>query len=200
MFDLRFVEGELLFFTRDEGLLRRRRRTVHFAIDLGDLFHSRLSGYGYQFGVLAQSLCLRILDDLLAVFADDSVHAVVHYLHGQDRPEPLEEESRLLRLLLSDAIEHQWAEVRVAPTLSLSELRDVQRKQYLLVFAGDNAAHWQRQLESARAEESVHGLVVQVGPGPEHGAGNLWRLPPEGLAIDELTRIKDQLVQHTVGG
>jgi len=58
LFDMRYVDGELLYYLRDEGTMRRRRRTIHFIIDPDDLHFYQYPGSPGQNGILAQALGL----------------------------------------------------------------------------------------------------------------------------------------------
>src|SRR5690349_22712781 len=59
LFDMRYVEGELLYYTRDESLVVRRRRRVTFAL-LPGLTEARVkdAGLRWQRGVLVLGLVL----------------------------------------------------------------------------------------------------------------------------------------------
>ena len=64
---MRYIEGELLYYKRDSGLLRRKRRLVNIIFDLCDIFAHKAMGYDWQFSVLVQGLALRIIEDLFHI-------------------------------------------------------------------------------------------------------------------------------------
>ncbi len=179
VFDVRYLEGELLYYMRDEGSLRRKRRTVHLIFDLGEAFEWKSPGWDYQFSVLSQGLGLRLLNDLFEVFEHDSVHACFHYLRGGVDSAFLRAEIDLMRLLLDDAVRHGWVEFHEAEDLDLDALRDPKRKVYALAISAGRAEHWQGRWDAeADQQPKIHGAVVHVSSTPDVAA-----LEPNDLAL-----------------
>jgi len=85
LFDLRFVENEILYYLRDSGSLRRKRRTIHFIVDIAPILNTKALAYSHQFGTLVQGLIIRIITDLSALFSADSLRFHIHYLSPSDR-------------------------------------------------------------------------------------------------------------------
>lgn len=78
LFSLRYVEGELLFYTRDEGQLLRRSRAVHLFLDLSEDYDFHYPGQPARLSVLLKAFLNRFLDDLFSVFETDSLRVIVH--------------------------------------------------------------------------------------------------------------------------
>jgi hypothetical protein len=146
LFDVRFAEGELLFYTRDETLHVRERRVVTFAL-LPDLVHARFKDEAIRFQRLVYALglvlCLaRRLVEWLS--AEELLIRIV----GLDGPgdegrgdAPLAAELDLSRLLLGEWIEKGVAEVARAADLDavLASAVDASRRarsDLVLVTAG----------------------------------------------------------------
>ena len=193
LFDLRYVEGELMFYLRDEGLLRRRRRTIHLIIDLGEFFHLRSPGYDYQFAILVQGIILRLVRDLTAVFSNDAVQLEIHYLYRSNR-EPVEQEMQLLVLLLDDEVQHGNVVFHLSEACELDELERRKRKPYAVIFAAETADDWIEQLQAA-SEQNLTGLVVSVAA---EQTGSL-DLPLDGLEFEQIVQLRDNIVQELVG-
>lgn len=167
LFNLRYVEGELLFYLRDSGVLRRKRRTIHLILDLGPLFHVKSPSQEYQFSILAQGFCLRLLRDLNSLFAADSLHFVFHYL-PTGQPAELREETAILQLLLDDYVRHGWVEFHQIDTakVDLASLIDPRRKTYAVVLASAaSATSWRAQFAAAAdAGLLLHPALVVLEP------------------------------------
>lgn len=196
LFDLRFVENELLFYLRDSGNLRRKRRTIHFVFDLGELITTKAIGYDYQYSVLLHGLALRFIDDLFALFELDSLRFKFHHLVDQASAEFLDGERGLLKTVLADYLRHGWVDFSTCMELELPNLPDPKRKTYAIVFASpERISFWQQQQEAATAEElPVTVALCQVGPnqaGPTD-------LPASGLDLTEIRARKDEMLKALV--
>lgn len=197
VFDVRYLEGELLYYMRDEGSLRRKRRTIHFILDLGSMFEWKSRSWDYQFAVLTQGLCLRLLLDLFALFEHDSVHATFSYISRDVDPEWLDGEIQLLRLLLDDSVRHGWVTLQRIENVDLDKLRDAKRKSYALVLAAQNAADWQRRLDAQEEHrQPIRGVVVGVG-GDEAAANDLL-LERNGMSWRELAALRSRILAALV--
>jgi hypothetical protein len=161
LFELRHIEGELLYYMRDEGQLRRKRRVIHFIIDLADAFQAKSRGHDYQFSILIQALFLRVFKDLAKVFERDSVVARFHYIQGGADPEMLEREINVMRALLADLVRHGWVEFRVVQDLDpFQELRDPRRKTYALAASADRAEMWEDAFaDLSRDKQPLYGAT-----------------------------------------
>ena len=189
LFDLRYIEGELLFYLRDSGILRRKRRAIHFVIDLGDLFHVKSTAYQYQFSVLAQGFCLRLLRDLFQIFESDSLRFVFHYLPAGD-PEELEREVSVMELLLHDDVRHGWVRFAMPESIQLDQLTDERRKSYAIILSGpSSSADWEEKLRLAQ-EEQIPLYAAHLRFGADQR--DALNLPLEGVSEDEMIDRKEQ--------
>jgi hypothetical protein len=115
LFDVRFVEGELLFYTRDESPLLDQRRDVTLVIDRPAEQRTKLAKLPAQTLVLVQGVCLALQQDLVHVFGPSG--ARVHLLWRADAPEDLavaEEELALMSLSLKAEVAHRRVHLDVA--------------------------------------------------------------------------------------
>lgn len=111
LFDMRYVEGELLYYTRDESVFIRSRRAVTFIFE-PELIRARFKdqGMAWQRLVMAMGLLSASVQKLSAWLSEEGLFfrvAFVRTEHGR----PLESEMGLCRLLLGEWIEKQMAEV-----------------------------------------------------------------------------------------
>lgn len=150
LFDLRYVEGELLYYLRDSGVLRRKRRTIHLIIDLGAQFHVKSPRSEYQYSILSQGFCLRLLREFFDLFAFDSLRFRFHFLPTGNE-ESLQQEMSLLRLLLNDYVRHGWVDLQLSGGVNLDELIDERRKSYVVILGNENnSSSWSERLEIAK--------------------------------------------------
>lgn len=115
LFDVRFVEGELLFYTRDESPLLDARRDVTVVFDLPDEQRHKQPALPSQTLVLAEASALALQGDLLRVFGPSGsrVRFVWRALTAEDRAAAAEERA-LLGLLLGAEIAHRRVELATA--------------------------------------------------------------------------------------
>ncbi|MEQ8820668.1 MAG: hypothetical protein RLY93_10510 [Sumerlaeia bacterium] len=199
LFDLRFVEGELLFYVRDEGALRRKRRTIHLILDLGDAFTVKSRGHDYQFCILAQSLFLRVLTDLFTVFEHDAVQGVFHYLDTGGGGEDIAGEAAVMRVLLADAVSHGLVDFRMAASLGPENLREPKRKVYTLVMTMGREAFWHRLFQE---NPELNGLTLPIGAdrgGKSEERANPFRLPLDRMDWGEWVELKNRIVRAVAG-
>jgi hypothetical protein len=205
--DVRFVEGELLFYKRDSGQLRRKRRTVHLIIDLGDIFQLKTGGYDYQFSILTQGLLLRITRDLLTVFANDSMQFHFHYLTHDLDPEPVKREMKLMRLLLADEEQHGWVHFHLHETLDPTLLEEHKRKVYAVAITGDGTT-WKTMFEEYQFRRpAILGVPVFVNPDakpPEEDESfdpnaSQLEMPLKGMGFSHVVSLKDHIVTQVAG-
>lgn len=198
MFDLRFVEGELLFYSRDSGQLRRFRRTVHIYLDLGESFEVKSMGYPVRYSTLVQALVLRIIQDLFLVFVDDALHIQLHYVcDGEPQQRAVHQNQiDIMSLLLANEIEHGWVTIDLAASPTAEELETLatsDRKLYLLVFEnGHVSSTWPDRLDVLAESVRFQSVIVPVGGESE------W-IPEEGRPQEELSKMKNSVTGQLLG-
>ncbi len=108
LFDVRFAQGELLFYTRDESPLFDQRRSVTVVIDRPHELRHKHPELAAQTLVLVDAAVLRLQADMLQVFGPvgAELHLRWRVATGGDR-EAAEEEGRLMGLTLADDVAHR---------------------------------------------------------------------------------------------
>nr|BDT33883.1 hypothetical protein MFMH1_35520 [Myxococcus sp. MH1] len=103
LFDVRYVEGELLYYTRDESLAVRRRRVLVFLLPVS-LADARVkdSGVSWQRAVVALGLVLCLVRRLSVWLGDQDLRFQVAFPWEGQGPHPLEAERGLCELLLRE--------------------------------------------------------------------------------------------------
>jgi hypothetical protein len=147
LFDVRYVEGELLYYTRDESVAVRRRRVVTFAL-LPELADARVkdAGVRWQRAVMALGLVLCLVRRLSVWLTAEDLRFRVVFLQDDKGQFPLEAERGLCELLLREWLERGTAEVLTAPDLAslLAEATTSTKRarvDVLLVDAARQASH-----------------------------------------------------------
>lgn len=119
LFDMRYVEGELLYYTRDESIHVRRRHVLTFVLP-AELTDARFKDpdLRWQRLVLAQGLILCAIRRLSDWLSDEGLLFRVVFLPGPGGAAPLAEEQALTALLLREWIDRGMAEVGDAADLA----------------------------------------------------------------------------------
>jgi len=203
MFDLRMMEGELLYYLRDDGVLRRKRRVVHIVLDADERLRRKPMGYDVQLSVLLAGLVLRLAADLRTVFSRDALQLHIHYHHPPGAGAHWEAELDLLRLLLADAADKDlvaFSSGPAEPPAALhTRLSEPRRKAYLLSLTAHRASAWQAAAEAGlHASPPTYGVPVSVGD-PELSGEDALVLPADGAPYTALSALKDQIVCALAG-
>jgi hypothetical protein len=109
LFDVRFVEGELLYYTRDESPLFEARRPLVFAVEDVEALRAKLPALPTQTLVLALAACLRAHRDVADATGPSAVHTTI-VIDGAD-PRVVAEERALVSLSLRADLQHRRAAV-----------------------------------------------------------------------------------------
>jgi hypothetical protein len=78
LFSLRFVEGELLYYTRDEGQLMRRSRGIHVFLDLKEEHFFRYPGQPARLSSIMEAVVNTAVESMFEVFDGDSLKVSLH--------------------------------------------------------------------------------------------------------------------------
>ena len=116
LFDMRYVEGELLYYTRDESIIVRRRRVVVLAL-AADLVRARVKDVGlpWQRIVLVLGAVLAFVRKLALFLGEEALEIRVVFLADHaGAATPLAEELALAELML-----REWRELGIV-TVSTS--------------------------------------------------------------------------------
>jgi hypothetical protein len=114
LFDIRFAEGELLYYTRDESPLLDARRDVVFVFDRPAEQRFKIPTLPSQTLVLSQAMAFAVQGDLVKVFGPAGSKAKFVWIAASDADrEAANEELQLLAFLLSAELAHRRAELLV---------------------------------------------------------------------------------------
>ncbi|MEZ4452207.1 MAG: hypothetical protein R3B09_22265 [Nannocystaceae bacterium] len=162
LFDVRFAQGELLFYTRDESPLYDARREVHFVIDHAAELRHKHPDLEAQTLVLVDALALRLQADLVQVFgpAGAEFHLRWRETTPADAAAAAEEEG-LVALTLADEVAHH--------RVTLGHVR-----------AWDEAPTRGLVIASTHSVDPKAGARVWVRVGDE-----VWRVDDEAYAVGE---------------
>ncbi len=178
LFDVRFVEGELLYYTRDESpLLERRRHLVVVIEDVARLRHKPIE-LPTQTLVLCEACVLRAYTDLQQGLGAHVVTLAVH-LSGDDDV-VVDEEAALLRTSLASEIAHRRAAITTSAAIKASSATATASSAPLpianrVTFSPRPAPG----IDSVKTGTSRGGLWVRVG-------GPIWMVTTSGGATHEL--------------
>lgn len=176
LFDMKFVRDELFYYSRDENQFLRRRRAFVFVL-FPDLLAARNKHPDLQWQpiVLVQSLVLALVHKLTDWLSTDAIRFEVLFVQEGNK-NPLEEEAKLLRLLLREPIERGDGEVveiknQAAVVTHLNRLSRLSQVHCLAVATEP----FEMDMENVVVTELVVG-----GPRPEIGAGDGAVAPLDG--------------------
>jgi hypothetical protein len=168
LFDVRYVEGELLYYTRDESLAVRRRRVITFAL-LPGLADARVkdAGVRWQRAVVALGLVLCLVRRLSAWLTAEDLRFRVVFVQDDRGLSPLEAERGLCELLLREWRARGTVEVLTAPDLEavLSEASAGTKRARVDVLLLDTARQGAHDALEANARLGLH-LLDLSGPAP----------------------------------
>jgi FtsH ternary system-like protein len=170
LFDMRYAEGELLYYTRDESVFVRQQRVITFAIQ-PDLVEARFkdAGLGWQRLVVTFGLILCTVRRLIEWLAEEGLRFRIQFLRdgGGARPTPLGEELGLCGLLFREWIAKGMVEVGEAESLDaiLAAARaDARAAQGLVVSVGATDPF---PTAAARGDPGLRlGALIVAGPTP----------------------------------
>jgi hypothetical protein len=115
LFDLRFVESELLFYTRDESPLLDQRRELTFVIERPSELRTKERTLSAQSLVLVHALILAMQKDVTRAFGTRGSHATIAYLvASEEDAKAAAEETGLLSLTLEAELNHRRVDIVTA--------------------------------------------------------------------------------------
>jgi hypothetical protein len=137
LFDMRYVEGELLYYTRDEAIFVRRRRLVILAL-APDLVRTRVKDrhLPWQRIVLMLGVVLVVTKKLVELLGEEALEIrVVFLLEEEGATTPLAEEKALSELMLREWRDKGMADVTVGTWGDVAELAAASAKRALVEVA-----------------------------------------------------------------
>ncbi|HEY1099657.1 MAG TPA: hypothetical protein VGF99_12060, partial [Myxococcota bacterium] len=182
LFDVRYVEGELLYYTRDESPLLERKRHLHVVVDEVERLRHKLAELPAQTLVLVQAAVLRAYADLQQHLTANAVGLTLE-LHGADDAVVAEEVALLSTSLAAD-IAHRRASVSSSSSSSLSSSSSSSHAWLAVTFSPRPAPS---SSSSSAAKKQRAGMWVRVG-------GPTWTVTGHGdaaLELDPRTGLRD---------
>lgn len=127
LFNVRYAEGELLYYTRDEGILARPERFVHFVFDPGlTTAGTKDRGSTWQRIVLLCGLLTALVRRLVDILGDEALELYCVFPIDAAQNEVLARERMLVELVL-----REWRDKGsvLVKTLSPSQLAELMAEQ-----------------------------------------------------------------------
>ncbi|VAW78060.1 hypothetical protein MNBD_GAMMA12-3891 [hydrothermal vent metagenome] len=186
LFDLRYIEGELLYYMRDEGALLRKRRSLFFILDLESSLQLKPLSYDYQISILVQTLMLTLYQEFSGIFDNDSIEASFNYLAHNDNQSYLEDEANLLKILLADDIKHERVSFDITHEVNFQWTNNVTRKPYIIIFTERLDQYWTDLFEEKLADIPIN--MVQISVTNSNAVNPDFQINPDN--------INNPLMQH----
>ncbi|MCP3102330.1 hypothetical protein LZ198_26005 [Myxococcus sp. K15C18031901] len=188
LFDVRYVEGELLYYTRDESVAVRRRRVVTFVLPAG-FAEARVkdAGVRWQRAVVALGLVLCLVRRLSVWLGEEDLRFQVVFIWDRPGPGPLDAERGLCELLLREWRARGIAEVLTLPDLGtvLAQATESSRRARIDVVRIDAARESLSQTPAVDPRVSLRSLDLSAAC-PRVDA------PREGPASPEESRVSER--------
>lgn len=160
LFDMRYVEGELLYYTRDEGIFVRQRRLVILAID-PDLVRARVkdAGLPWQRVVIALGILVVVTKKLVELLGDEALSVRVVFLHEDALAVKLvmADEMALAELLLREWREKGMVEVVTSTWNEVAELAASEARRSLV-----QVVRMTTSLKTVGSARAVHPRVTSM--------------------------------------
>lgn len=192
LFTVRWVLGELLYYTRDESVATRRRTTVSILFD-ADLEGARVKDRSapYQRIVLALASAVVLVERALYLLRDESVRFVLSFAG-----EKLEPEKHLLDLALVRQISAGQAETRIASgPEEVAQFEEEERDRVRVVAVRFQVGAPLATAPEARAQRRAAPAVVRVEGTPTLVGESTPHAPGRGGALDSWAAITRALLQ-----
>ena len=173
LFDLRFVEGELLYYLRDSGHLQRKRRQLDLIIDLRNPLNIKYPDHPYQLETLVMGLVMALERDIRVLFAVDAVTYKLHLVCDREEkttkfPEHVQKLKAVLDILFSASIQRELMSVVIEAETDWGALPQRGKKSYCIGLSNnpETVADWSSLLEEARHRSPpLFGVVVSLADG-----------------------------------
>lgn len=207
LFDVRFVEGELLFYSRDSGHLLRKRRTLHLCLDMREPLSIKYPDHPYQLGTMVVGVVLALVRDMILLFFNDALHFTIHLVHqpetaGGEPPEEVSKLKEVLDILLEAPIQHGILEILPrdgTDGVDLGVFASWQRKGYFVGFSTSPTVieDWAFELrERRRGSPPLFGAAISLAEGEtirgeEEEGGPVIHLE---LATSTLAQLKHEIL------
>lgn len=192
LFAIRMAENELLFYTRDGGTLRRRRRRVHLVLERDDDLGVKFPEHPLPVDRLLEGLLASLIRDLLDAFEGDACRIEVH-----QRGPGAEASAELLALRFAEEVDRGEVALEVVEDLDPVEFAEPRRKNYCIWIGRRPSlgAEARKELEAAR----VTAVSVRLGGEPGEGQDGELGLPLDEEMMAYLGEVRDRLISALMG-
>ncbi len=191
-FDVRFVEGELLYYARDESVAVRRRRTLVLVFD-GSLDGCRVQDEGErtQRLMFALGAGAAMVRRLAAWLEAEAVGFDLVFTGAHRRDSPLKEEMGVMGLLLREWRERGQLELRESASLedAVISAREFHKgRVQVVVFGGPKVTR-----------EGVDAVVTATEQGPAWGVGGEDHPKVSGRAREAWAQVAREILETLLG-
>ncbi len=194
LFDLRYIEGELLYYMRDEGALLRKRRSLFFIVDLDSSLHVKPISYDYQISILVQALMLKLYQDFTNIFENDSIQANFNYISRNDNQAYLEDEAELLKILLIDDIKHGQVKFDIGNEINLAWTENLTQKPYIIIFTERADQYWTNIFEEKLPDYSAN--MVQITISSSSTVNPNYQINPDNINNQSIQNLCRDTIQQ----
>lgn len=80
LFTMRYLENELLYYTRDEAVLMRKNRLVNILIDFNTSHYIQYPNHPAQISLMVRAMIGKLVDEIYKVFNTDAVFINLHII------------------------------------------------------------------------------------------------------------------------
>jgi hypothetical protein len=106
LFDVRFAQNELLYYTRDESPMLDAKTELSVVIDRAGELRVKQAALPAQTLVMVEGLALRLFDDLVSILGPSGSVLNVEWIESAEDLRAITEERRLFELTLADDLAH----------------------------------------------------------------------------------------------
>jgi len=193
LFDVRFAEAELLFYTRDESVFLRNQRTISFLL-YPDLVRARFKDaeLPWQRLVLVLGLLLCAVRRLSDWLSEEALLFRVVFIDPEGKTSPLGEEQDLCRLLLREWIDK--GTVQVTRTAADAALAGSEASYVTITSDPEHEPPWEHT-----GRRGPHAVVLTVEAHPTvrtSGAAPGSRPAPGRSAVEGWTEAARSLLEE----
>lgn len=192
LFSVRVVEGGLLFYTRDEGVLKRKRRRVHLVLDLDSSFQFKFPEHPMSLDRIVEGMAARFTKDMLTLFEGDACQICLVVTGNRAR-----EAAELLSIRFGDEMHRGEVTVEVvdeSSSLDPMAWKEKGRHNYI-VWAGVNPPF---TLNRVRDLEKEKVRVVPVSLGKTESPAGLYVNFDSSLMV-AIATLRDDLMTRILG-
>lgn len=190
LFDVRYFEQELLYYMRDSGQLRRKRRCLNIILEQDVAFDVTYPGHQYKFSSLLTAFILRIIEDVQKIF--ESENFIVKIFLDERKCE-IGESLKLLKLFLKEEIALNLVlfpqEKNNRKNYTPFSLLDPKRKIHTVYLSITPPP-----IELKDQKKELHLFPIQIGDFHQQKAKTDYFLDMSQEILPQLAPLRDQII------